>query len=152
MALDEFRQLARGWLLELAQCVWPEEHVDYLQAKADSLKEAIRTGYDQLPRCRRAMERLSAEITEQEQKAITLPWQVEAFLQVGNRKSAWRVALELDQVREALTANRAQLAQMEREYRACVAELEQQRQALGAMQLRLLRLRPGELTLAREGR
>jgi hypothetical protein len=148
MALDDFRRLARGWLLDLANNVWPEEHIDLLADKADALKELIRRGYDTLLRRRRTLERLHAEMHEQEQKAIALPWQVDGYLQVGNKKAAWRLAMELEEIRAALAANRGRMAALERENRTHLAEIEEQRQVLGRMQLQLMKLRRGSVAEA----
>jgi hypothetical protein len=145
MALDDIRRLARGWLVDLANSVWPEEHIDLLADKADALKEQIRLGYDALLRRRRSLERVHAEMAEQEQQAIALPWQVDGYLQVKNKKAAWRVAMELEEVRAALANSRSRVAALERENRAQLAELAEQRRQLGQMQLQLMKLRHGSL-------
>jgi hypothetical protein len=145
MTIDDFRRLARGWLLDLANNVWPEEHIDLLADKTDALKELIRRGYDALLRRRRALERLHAEMDEQEQRAIALPWQVDGYLQVGNKKAAWRAAMELEEVRAALANHRTQVASLERENREQLVELQEQRRALGRMQSQLMKLRHGSL-------
>lgn len=151
MAIDNVRQIARGWLLELANCVFPEEQVETLERETAIVKEAIREGYQDLLRGRRAMERLHAEIREQEQKTIALPWQVDGYLQVGNRKAAYRLALQLDEVRATLAANRARWSRLQRDYNAHVARLEEERALLGQMQLQVRRLRQGSLAPAAHG-
>lgn len=148
MALDDFRRLARGWLLDLANNVWPDEHIDLLADKADALKELIRRGYDTLLRRRRSLERLYAEIDEQEHRAVALPWQVDGYLQVGNKKAAWRMAMELEEVRAALAGNHNRVAELERENREQIAELEEQRRLLGRMQIQVMKLRRGSLAAA----
>jgi hypothetical protein len=148
MALDDIRRLARGWLLDLANNVWPEEQIDLLAEKADALKELIRRGYETLLRRRRSLERLHAQIDEQEHRAVALPWQVDGYLQVGNKKAAWRVAIELEDLRASLENNRSRVADLERENREHIAELVEQRRVLGNMQLQLMKLRRGGLAAA----
>ncbi len=148
MPMDDIRRLARGWLMDLANTVWPDEQIDLLADKADALKELIRRGYDTLLRRRRSMERLHAQINNQEQRAVALPWQVDGYMQVGNKKAAWRVAMELEELRAALAANQVRAAQLERENREQIAELEKQRRHLGRMQLQLMQLRRGSLAAA----
>lgn len=148
MPLDDVRQFARGWLLDLANCVWPPEQVEALEREAEQVKEAIREGYQDLLQGRRALEQLHATITEQEQLTITLPWQVDAYLQAGNRKAAYRTALQLDDLRTTLAANRSRWNRMQRAYEAHVAQLAEQRVLLGQLQLQARRLRQGMLTPA----
>jgi hypothetical protein len=140
MALEELRQQARSWLLELANCVWSEDQADDLAQQAKDLKQHIRRGYEELFRRRRAIESQHRRIAEQEQQAAALPWQVEAFLQVRNRQGAWRAALELDRVRGNLDSDRARLQALEAGYRQQVVRLEKDRQLLGQLQLHLMRL------------
>jgi hypothetical protein len=151
MAIDDVRQLARGWLLDLANCIWPEEQVERLQRDADLIKEEIRQGYQDLLRGRRVMEELHAAMTEQEQQTVTLPWQVDAYLQVGNRKAAYRSALQLEEIRAALSANRRRWTKLKREYEAHVARLEEERALLGRMQVQVRRLRQGNFAPAAPG-
>src|SRR5262249_45278249 len=142
MALEDLRVVARSWLLDLANCVWPEERIAFLADRVDTLKEEIRQGYDDLMRQRRRLERLQERVDEEEQLAVSIPWQVQAYIQLGNKAGAYRKALELDQVRAALHEDRGRLRQLDKAYRMQVAMLETERQRLGQMQLQLMRLRP----------
>lgn len=143
MALEDIRQAARTWLLDLANCAWSEEQVAGMARQTESLKEEIRQGYDSLLRRRRRLERLQQRIEENEHKAAALPWQVQTYLQVGNKTAAYKAALELDQVRAALGQDRSRLREMNQAYHEQAAQLESERQRLGALQGQLLRLRPG---------
>jgi hypothetical protein len=142
MALEDLRVVARSWLLDLANCVWPEERIAFLADRVDTLKEEIRQGYDDLMRQRRRLERVQERVDEEEQLAVSIPWQVQAYIQLGNKAGAYRKALELDQVRAALQEDCGRLRQLDKAYRMQVAMLETERQRLGQMQLQLLRLRP----------
>src|SRR5262245_60138203 len=143
MALEDLRQQARSLLLNLANCVWPEEQVAVMAERVAALKEEIRQGYHDLLRRRRRLESLQQRIEEQEQKAAALPWQVQTYLQTGNRTAAWRAALELDRVRTNLEQDRNRRSHVEKAYQQQVAGLEKARERLGKMQLQLMRLQPG---------
>ena len=140
MALEDVRQLARGILLDLAECVWSEKDVESLSERADALKAQVRRGYDDLMRRRRGIEHLQHRVEVAERKVTALPWQVETYLQTGNRNRAWRAALELDDVRCNLAHDRARLRQLEADYRRHVVSLERDRRQLGDLQRQLIRL------------
>jgi hypothetical protein len=142
MALEDIRQVARTWLLELANCAWSEEQVAAMAHETESLKEDIRQGYQVLLLQRRRLERLQQRIEENEHKAAALPWKVQSYLQVGNKKAAYQAALELDQVRATVSADRSRRREMDQAYRQQAADLESERQRLGKLQWQLARLRP----------
>jgi hypothetical protein len=142
MALEDIRQTARTWLLELANCAWSEEQVAEMAHEAQSLKEEIGQGYEVLLLQRRRLERLQQRIEENEHKATALPHKVQSYLQVGNKKEAYQAALELDQVRAAVSADRSRRREMNQAYHQQAADLESERARLGKLQWQLMRLRP----------
>jgi hypothetical protein len=143
MALEAIRQQVRGWLLQLADCLWSEEHIARLARQADLLKDQVRHGYSELVQRRREIETLQDRIGAEGRKTVALPWEVQGYLQLGDRSAAWRTALELDQVRGTLESDRRRLKALQENYQRHVDRLERDRERLGQLQLRLLSLRPG---------
>jgi len=137
MAFDELRQRAREVLIELAQGIWPEEAPGTLARQADDLKAHIRKAYDELLRQRRLLQTVQQRVEAQERQAATLPWQVDACLQVGNKPDAWRAAMELDRVRAMLDQDRARVRELQEEQRQRLDSLEHDRQRLGDLQRQL---------------
>lgn len=142
MAFDELRQRARGVLIELAQEIWPDQPPGTLAREADDLKSHIRKGYDELLRQRRLLQTVQQRVDAQERQAATLPWQVDGYLQVGNRANAWRAAMELDRIRVMLDQDRARMRELQEEQRQHVDRLQRDKQRLGDLQRQLRGMEP----------
>jgi hypothetical protein len=87
----------------------PEAPSDEPEPLAAELQHA----YDALSRCRGAATEARRRIAANEIKAALLASQVETLLAGGDRESAWERALELDQVRHYLVADRGELPYLE---------------------------------------
>lgn len=142
MAFDELRQLARGVLIDLAENIWPDAAPGTLARQADHLKSHIRKSYDDLIRQRRLLQTVQQRLDAEERQAATLPYQVDAYLQVGNRPSAWRTAMELDRVRAMLDQDRARVRELQEEQRQRLDRLQRDKQRLGDLQRQLRGIEP----------
>ena len=129
-------------MLDLANVVYPAEPGDRLAQQAEELREQIRCGYSELLRQRRACEELQRRVDSEEQRGVALPWKVLAYVQMDNRRGAWLAALELDQVRTLLEADRRRLRESRQAYHDHAVRLAADRQRLGELQRQLLRLEP----------
>lgn len=142
MAIEELRQRARCWLLDLANVVYPDEHNGRLVQQAEELQQQVRLGYAELLRERRACEVLQQRIDGAERSVTALPWKVLSYMQTDNRRGAWLAALELDQLRALLEEDRLRLREAQQAYQEHAVQLAAERQRLGEMQRQLLRLQP----------
>ncbi len=115
----------------------PARPVEPVSEEAERAAAELQRAYDALSRCRTAATEARRRIAANEIKAALLSSQVETLLRTGDRQSAWEQALELDQVRQYLTADRGELPFLE------IACRNQQRQVAR------LERRLGELPAAR---
>lgn len=143
MTLEDLRRQAGFWLRELADQVCPRPGGETLAERVARRKQEIRQGYDELLRHRRFLETLQETIAANEQRIAALPWEVNNYLQLGNRAGAWRAALQLDELRFALEQDRTRQRDSQTAYERHAAQLAEERRWLGRMQLALRRQQAG---------
>jgi hypothetical protein len=116
----------------LNRCRCPRQLVRSVAAAVE-----LQQAYDALSRCRAAATETRRRIAANEVKAALLASQVETCLQTGDRDAAWQLALELDQVRQYLVADRGELPYLEKacsNQRRHIAQVERR---LGEVQARV---------------
>jgi hypothetical protein len=140
MRLETLFQTLHCCLQELEVILAPQTVAARLEQEADEVRHDLRQAYDQLPRRRRDLEALTASVARDEKRIPALTLRVETLVFVGNKKSAFGQALELDQLRRSLEVDRGKLRQRERDYAKQVRAIErlQYRRDQIAEQLRRL--------------
>ncbi len=126
MTLERLFQRAECRLFELGKRFCTDRAAD-LRDEAEQLEQELRRAYDALSDCRVTATAARRRIAAGEVKAALLAGQVESCVLTGDLASAWGLALELDQVRGQLHADRAQLPYLEtacRNHQGRVAGLE----------------------------
>jgi phage shock protein A len=113
MSLEQQFHKVESDLYDLAKRLWDGDPAGRLE-EVDRLSTELQEAYDALSRCRAAATETRRRIAANEVKAALLASQVETCLQTGDRDAAWQLALELDQVRQYLTADRAELPYLEK--------------------------------------
>ncbi len=112
MTLERLFQKAECRLFDLGKRLCTDWAAD-LRDEADRLERELRRAYDALSDCRATVTATRRRIAAGEVKAALLAGQVETCLLTGDQASAWGLALELDQVRRELHADRTQLPYLE---------------------------------------
>jgi hypothetical protein len=140
MPFRDARRLAHGWLLDLADRVWPGRDGHSLCL----LQQQIRQGCDEILSLRRTIERLGRRIEMERRKAAALPFEVETYLRTGNGPRAWRSAMELDRTRLNLELDSIRLREIQAGYQQRVDRLELDLRRLHELQAQVeSRLGPG---------
>jgi hypothetical protein len=93
---------------QLQEVLWDEEtclsHVEI-----DRLHDVVAEDSAALDRQRALLDELGERVAAKEQRAAWLFERVEIYLHVGDEVNAWRHALDLDQLRQSLEADRRKL-------------------------------------------
>jgi chromosome segregation ATPase len=143
MILDDVLQSLRFCFWELRHALTPEAGRWRLEREAVWLRHRLRRGYEGLLRQRQALESLTSRIGRNDKRVMALKYRVATYLEVGNKKSAYRQALDLDQLRQGVDEDRQHLTRLQRAYQEHVTQLsrmERRREAVET-QLRSLDLR-----------
>jgi hypothetical protein len=85
-----------------------------MREEAEELQTELGYAYATLTGCRRRFREARLRIAGNEVKASLLGSRVQTALLVGDRLSAWRLALDLEQIHDALAADRVNLPYLER--------------------------------------
>ena len=124
MTLEQLFQEMRYQVRDLFDGVFPERPPSAVQDRIDRLQGERRDCFDRLRRQYRVIDHLRQRIHQDERRADLLSARVEKSLAVGDRGTAWRDALELDQLRRATEQDRKQLRNHERTARAHQDEID----------------------------
>jgi hypothetical protein len=147
MSLDELSQAFHLLCFEVRSVFSPEAVAGRLQCEADWLRDRLRRHYDVLMQQRREIETLVGRVARNEKQITAQKYRIETFLQVGDRKKAYRQALELDQLRQELDEARSRLRRRKHEHLeqvAAIRRLERRRDTVEA-QLRALESRAAKV-------
>ena len=136
MSLEQLFHKVETDLYDLGKHLWDDAPAAGAE-EFDRLSTELQPAYDALSRCRAAATEARRRIAANEVKAALLASQVETCLQTGDRHAAWQLALELDQVRQYLTADRAGLPYLEKACGNQQTHIAQVERRLGELQARL---------------
>jgi hypothetical protein len=136
MSLERLIHKVECDLYQLGQRLCGDAPPSAAVAEIEQLEADLRQAYDALSRCRSAATERKRRIAANEIKAALLASQVETYLSVGDRETAWEHALELDQLRQYLTADRGELPYLE-------TAIRKQQRGIARLERCLAELRPG---------
>jgi hypothetical protein len=118
MCLEELFETVEARVGELGKRFLTDQ-ATRLRDEVEELQAELRYAYAVLTGCRRRFREARLRIASNEVKATLLGSRVQTCLLVGDPAQAWRLALDLEQLHEFLTADRADLPYLER---ACCKE------------------------------
>ena len=113
MSLEQLFHKVESDLYDLGKRLWDDDPAARVD-ETDRLSTELQQAYDALSRCRTVATETRRRIAANEVKAALLASQVETCVQTGDRAAAWQLALELDRVRQYLTADRGELPYLEK--------------------------------------
>lgn len=129
-------QLIQDVGLELQELLWRDVPYREAMAQRDRLEAQLREQSSRVEQLRSRRDEHRQRLADQERRAAWLEERVAIYLHVGDRVNAWRHALELDQLRKGLDAQRRQLRQQGQAYHGQLARLRHLRQRLADLQER----------------
>ena len=106
----------RAQLNKLANFFWTQDPVAQMQYEYDAAVEQLREGRTGLEQYRALVERVSRQVANDKAHIANLEAKVKALLQMGNRDTAAKFAVEMQKAQKSLAENEAQLTMHEGAY------------------------------------
>jgi hypothetical protein len=111
MMLEQVVRKLKTRAHDLGNLILGDDPTELLHEQAYRLREALRNHYAALAEQQAAAKELRDRLARQEKQANFLAARVRICLGVEDRANAWKFALQLDEVRQALQADRPRLRQ-----------------------------------------
>ena len=116
MIFGKFWKSIRAQLNKLANVFWEADPIAAMQYEYDAAVEQLKSGREGLEEYRGLVERVKRQVESGERHVAKLQAQTKAYLQVGDRETAAKFALEMKKAQADLERNRQQLDQHETAY------------------------------------
>jgi phage shock protein A len=113
----------RGQLNKLANYLWSADPIAQMRYEYDLAVTQLQEGREGLEGFRAIVERVNRQVSDNKQQVANLVAKVTAYLAAGDRESAARFAMELQQAQRQLVENEAQLVMHEQAYENNVAKI-----------------------------
>jgi chromosome segregation ATPase len=113
MTLEKLVHTVESGLVKLGTILTPSDPRADLEEEVDQAVAELQQQHTALVEAERKCAEVRARLQEHQARAALLPSEIEVCLRHGRREEGWQYALELDQVREALIRERAELPGLE---------------------------------------
>ena len=115
MTLDQFVESMETRLFGLGRRLWPDDPLIQMREQAEELSEELQHRTAAVARCKDALHETRVRLRQREIRAAQLQTHIETFVHVGDQTHAWQYALELDQLRPCVQADRSEVERLERQ-------------------------------------
>jgi phage shock protein A len=148
MILGKMWRALTAQINKLANFFWTADPIAQMQYEYDSAVEQLKTGREGLEQYRALVERVSRQVAGNKQQATMLEAKIKSYLQVNDRETASKFALELQKTRQELGENEAQLKMHEEAYNNNVAKIKHATQKLADVKQKIAKY-DAELKMSR---
>ena len=121
----------KAQLNKVANYFWTMDPIAQMQYEYDTAVDQLKEGRKGLEQYRALVERVSRQVANDKRRMAKLEAQIKAYLQVGDRATASKFALELQKVKGELAENQGQLDMHERAYDNNVRKIKDASKKLG---------------------
>jgi septal ring factor EnvC (AmiA/AmiB activator) len=137
MSLEQVIHTLEARVYHLGKRLWRDDPVLQLHEEAEQMRLELRFRYDELSRCRGAVTAARRRVAAKELKVVLLASAIETATLARNASGAWQQALELEQLRQAIAADRAELPYLQRACRKHTQDIAQLEQRLSQLEKQL---------------
>ena len=137
MTLDQFVESMETRLFGLGRRLWPDDPLIQMREQAEELSEELQHRTAAVARCKDALHETRVRLKQREMRAAQLHTHIETFVHVGDQTHAWQYALELDQLRPAMQADRSEVERLERQRGHLESHVRQLERSLAGLQEKL---------------
>lgn len=116
MILGKLWKALAAQMNKIANFFWTADPIAQLQYEYDKAVDQMKEGREGLEQYRALVERVTRQVNGDRQHVATLEARIKAYLQAGERETASKFALELQQAKKQLAENEAQLKMHETAY------------------------------------
>ena len=124
MILGKFWGAFRAQLNKLANLFWTADPIAQMQYEYDLAVEQLKEGRKGLELYASFVEKVTRQVTTGEAHLRSLEAKVKAYLKAGDRETAARFALEMEQARKELEENREQLKMHQEAYNNALLKIQ----------------------------
>jgi phage shock protein A len=121
----------KAQLNKVANYFWTMDPIAQMQYEYDTAVDQLKEGRKGLEQYRALVERVSRQVANDKRRMTKLEAQIKAYLQVGDRETASKFALELQKVKGELVENQGQLDMHEKAYDNNVRKIKNASKKLG---------------------
>jgi phage shock protein A len=123
MIVGKLWRALRAQFNKLANFFWTADPIAQMQYEYDSAVEQLKQGREGLEQYRALVERVSRQVAAEQKHVSMLEAKIKSYLQVGERDTAAKFALELQKAKQELGENQAQLKMHEDAYNNNVTKI-----------------------------
>jgi phage shock protein A len=123
MIVGKLWRALRAQFNKLANFFWTADPIAQMQYEYDSAVEQLKQGREGLEQYRALVERVSRQVAAEQKHVSMLEAKIKSYLQVGERDTAAKFALELQKAKQELSENQAQLKMHEDAYNNNVTKI-----------------------------
>jgi phage shock protein A len=116
MILGKLWKALAAQMNKIANFFWTADPIAQLQYEYDKAVDQMKDGREGLEQYRALVERVTRQVNGDRQHVANLEARIKAYLQAGERETASKFALELQQAKKQLAENEAQLKLHETAY------------------------------------
>lgn len=148
MILGKLWRALAAQMNKVANFFWTADPIAQLQYEYDKAVDQLKEGREGLEQYRALVERVTRQVEGDRRHVAQLEARIKAYLQAGERETAAKFALELQQARKQLAENEAQLKLHETAYGNNVTKIKHATKKLGDLKSKILKY-DAELKLSR---
>ena len=123
MILGKLWKALAAQMNKVANFFWTADPIAQLQYEYDKAVDQMKEGREGLEQYRALVERVTRQVNGDRQHVASLEARIKAYLQAGERETASKFALELQQAKKQLAENEAQLKLHETAYNNNVTKI-----------------------------
>ena len=123
MILGKLWKALAAQMNKIANFFWTADPIAQLQYEYDKAVDQMKEGREGLEQYRALVERVTRQVNGDRQHVASLEARIKAYLQAGERETASKFALELQQAKKQLAENEAQLKLHETAYNNNVTKI-----------------------------
>ncbi len=148
MIVGKFWRAFRAQVNKIANFFWTADPIAQMQYEYDSAVEQLKTGREGLEQYRGLVERVSRQVSGNQQQISMLEAKIKSYLQAGDREYAAKFALDLQKAKQQLSENEGQLKMHETAYNNNVTKIKHATQKLGDVKQKITKY-DAELKMSR---
>ena len=148
MILGKLWKALAAQMNKIANFFWTADPIAQLQYEYDKAVDQMKEGREGLEQYRALVERVTRQVNGDRNHVASLEARIKAYLQVGERETASRFALELQKAKKELVENEAQLKLHETAYTNNVTKIQHATKKLADLKQKIQKY-DAELKLSR---
>jgi phage shock protein A len=137
MIVGKLWRALRAQINKIANLFWTADPIAQMQYEYDMAVEQLKGGREGLEQYRALVERVSRQVAAEQKHVTMLEAKVKSYLQVGERDTAAKFALELQKAKQELGENQAQLKMHEDAYNNNVTKIKHAMKKLGDVKAKI---------------